>query len=85
MRVRSLVVIYFYREESSPGEFLFRIHSVEEVYSVRNSVVGKIGIQLVEGIFVEASILRVVSCSYLISLVRMDMILVPYGLFRIGC
>ena len=76
---------YFHREESSPGVVQFRIHSVEEVYSVRNSVVGKIRIPLVEVIFVEASILRVVLFSYLLSLVRMDMVLVPYGLFRIDC
>ena len=77
----SLVVTYFYEEESSPGVFQFRIHLVEEFYSVRNSVVGKIVIPRVEGIFVEALSLRVVLCSYPLSLVRKDMVLVPYGLF----
>ena len=59
--------------ESSPGEFLCQIRRVEGVCDGRRSVVDRIDVRLVGGIFAEVSIRREVSSSYLLFEVLMDM------------
>ena len=59
--------------ESSPGEFLCQIRRVEGVCGVRRSVVDRIGIRRVGGIFAGVSIRREVSSSYLLFEVLMNM------------
>ena len=71
--------------ESSPGEFLYQILQVEEVCSVRKSVVDKIKIRQVGGFFVGVLIRCAISCSYLFSEVLMDMQLGPFYFFLIDC